>query len=275
MAQFSLPFDNQDTWEDGWRKMAKHWLATGVLRNEFNELSVYADSTGMQVKVNTGAAWIQGHYYESNALETLPIATANATNPRIDRIILRGDWNDNYIQLTVLQGVPAVSPVAPAVTKNSSRWELPLAQVRVNAGVMTITAGSVTDERVIAQFETRKISDAAGKSVEAWKALTLMNNWEYNGVGTTPAYRKDDFGIVHLKGSIKLGTVTAGTQIFLLPEGYRPPEYYNKMPVYCEDSNGVIYSTGFIDISNSGGVYINVPAATTRIYFNNIRFFTY
>jgi hypothetical protein len=148
MAQRSFPFDNSDSWEEQWTKMAQHWLATGVIKSLWNELQVYADSTGMQVKVKTGAAWVKGHYYESDAEEVLAIGTAHATNPRIDRVVLRLDWTSNSILLAVLQGTAAVSPVAPNLTQNSSRWEISLAQVRVNAAVSTIAADKITDERI-------------------------------------------------------------------------------------------------------------------------------
>lgn len=154
MTQTYFPFDSgqgANVTESQWSKMAQYWLGTGVLKGVLNELLVYADSTGMQVKVKSGRSWIQGHFFESDAEEILPINTANATNPRIDRIILRLDWNVNTIQLAVLQGTPATSPSVPALTKNTSRWEIPLAQIRVNAGATTIASANVTDERVYSQ----------------------------------------------------------------------------------------------------------------------------
>lgn len=149
-----FPFDSgqgANVTETHWMKMAQHWLGTGVIQGVRDTLEVYGDSTGMQVKVKSGAAWIKGHYFESDAEELLSIGGADPTNPRIDRIIVRLDWAENTIQFAVLQGTPAVSPIAPVVTQSTSRWEIALAQVRVNAGVLTITAGDVTDERAYAK----------------------------------------------------------------------------------------------------------------------------
>ncbi|MES2405559.1 MAG: hypothetical protein V4567_14660, partial [Pseudomonadota bacterium] len=50
-------------------------------------------------------------------------------NPRIDRVVLRADFVNNNIVLDVLQGTPAVSPAAPALTQNTSIWEISLAQM--------------------------------------------------------------------------------------------------------------------------------------------------
>lgn len=148
MAQYSFPFAEKPAGEAEWAKMAKHWMNTGVLKGVFANLEVYADGTGMQVKVAEGAAWVQGFYFESTALEVLPISPADPNNPRIDRVILRLDTTTKNIQLAVIQGTPAATPTFPSLTQNAGRWEITLAQVRVDKGVSTIAAGKVTDERV-------------------------------------------------------------------------------------------------------------------------------
>lgn len=150
MAQNYYPFDagaGSAVTESQWSKMAQNWIQTGVFYDWANKLEVYADSTGMQVKVRTGAAWIMGHFYENDAEVTLSIATSNPTNPRIDRVVLRLDWTNNTIDLAVLTGTPAASPTPPSVTQSSTIWEISLAQVYVGAAVSTIAAGNVTDER--------------------------------------------------------------------------------------------------------------------------------
>lgn len=140
---------------DLWVKTARNWLATGVIKAYLNELQVYADSTGMQVKVKSGAANVQGIYFDSDAEEVLSIATANASNPRIDRIILRLDLSADSIDLAVLQGTPAASPVGPSLTQNGTRWEISLGYIYVNAGTATIAAGNVYDERAFVEPSRR------------------------------------------------------------------------------------------------------------------------
>lgn len=151
MTQIYFPFDSgagANVTEAQWSLMAKNWLNTGVIKDVLNELLCFADSTGMQVKVKSGQAWMQGHFFQSAAEETLSISNADSTNPRIDRVIVRIDWTANTIQLAVLSGTPAVSPSAPSLTQNNTRWEISLAQVYVGANVSTIAAGNITDERV-------------------------------------------------------------------------------------------------------------------------------
>jgi hypothetical protein len=150
MAQIYFPFDSGAgaiVTEERWSKMASYWRNNGVLYDALNKMEVYADSTGMQVKVRTGVAWINGHYFEVDAQETLPIATAHATLPRIDRVVVQLNLTNNAISLAVLTGTPASSPVAPNVTQTNTIWEISLATIYVGAAVSTIVAAAITDER--------------------------------------------------------------------------------------------------------------------------------
>jgi len=112
------------------------------------DLLVYGDSSGMQVKVPAGQSMVRGHYYANDALVTLAITTANATNPRIDNVVLELDPSANTILLKVVAGTPAASPVAPTLTQTDSGiWQQLLATVSVAAAASTIAAGNVTDRR--------------------------------------------------------------------------------------------------------------------------------
>lgn len=225
MTQISYPFENSEALgELQWSKMMKHLLGTGVILNAQNNLGPYADSTGMNVKILSGEAWIRGHYYESDAQEVLSINTADVTNPRIDRIILRLDWTENNIRLAILQGTPAVSPVAPALTENTTRWEIPIAQVRVNAGVVTIAAGDITDERIFVKN--------ANAPQTRWTDLVLLNGWT-NYTSSNPAqWRINEFGYVQFKGAIR-GPATSGV-VAVLPSQICP-DYERILPYIYND----------------------------------------
>jgi hypothetical protein len=202
---------------DLWVKSARNWLATGIIKTYLNELQVYADSTGMQVKVKSGAANVQGIYFDSDAEEILAISAANASNPRIDRIIVRLDLLADSIDLAVLQGVPAVSPVAPALTQNNTRWEISLSQVYVGANVSTIAAGNITDERYFVKN--------ANVTQENWTDAVLLNGWVNFATDWVSAqYKIDNFGNVHVRATIKNGTLTVAA--FTLPVGYRPAKKF-------------------------------------------------
>ena len=150
MTKTYFPFDSGAgavSYEASWRKMARLWRTSGPINGALNGLLPYGDSTGMQVKVPTGQAWIDGFYFETDITYTLAIAAADPSNPRIDVVVLRLDMSANTVDFGILTGTAAVSPTAPSVTQGTTIWEIALAQVRVDALVVTIAAGKVTDVR--------------------------------------------------------------------------------------------------------------------------------
>lgn len=160
MAQTSWPFENIDTSETQFSQWARN-IGEGVINNAGLELETFADGSGMNVKVKTGQALIRGHYYDNTAQETLTIAAADVTNPRIDRVVLRLDPTANSVVLAVITGTPAASPSAPALTQTDGGiYELPLAQVAVAAAAVVISAGNVTDQRTIFNRWTGSVTSA-------------------------------------------------------------------------------------------------------------------
>ncbi|MEN6522836.1 MAG: hypothetical protein ABFD14_03840 [Anaerolineaceae bacterium] len=155
MTKTFIPFDSgagASVFTAQWSKMMRTQFKDGVISNYLNDMQVYADSTGMQVKVKSGAGWIKGHYYENDLEEILAITAANATLARWDLVVLEVDWTKTDAQMIakVITGTPAASPALPALTQNTSVWQIPLAKVVVGAAVSTIAAGNVSDLRIFA-----------------------------------------------------------------------------------------------------------------------------
>jgi hypothetical protein len=120
------------------------------------DLEVTANSTpNMSVNVAPGQAHAQLSAFGSglailtnDVTRNLPIAAANATNPRRDLIVFR--VYDETVAvgsrrgvLEVVTGVPAVSPADPAVPANS----VVLARVAVAANAASIGNANITDLR--------------------------------------------------------------------------------------------------------------------------------
>jgi hypothetical protein len=175
--------------ETKWGKMMRAWMNSGVIETgrshiDLNKFEVFGDSSGMQVKVKSGAAWIEGFFVESSAEEIVTINTADPTNPRIDRIILKVDWSANSISLTKLTGTPDASPSIPTLTQDASTWEISLARVAVGAGVTTITSGNVTDERsyIYGSFMRLLTINAADKHQTLTDGATI--NWNMDNGGS-------------------------------------------------------------------------------------------
>ena len=134
-----------------WANLISLFLTDGVKSGGSN-LQVVADSsTFMQVQVRPGSAIIRGYYYHilDNAKNIL-VPPADATHPRIDRIVLRLDLNEKarYITADIKAGEPQAQPAAPPLTRTNAVWELGLATIQVKAGVTDIRQADITDTRL-------------------------------------------------------------------------------------------------------------------------------
>nr|DAT88720.1 MAG TPA: Receptor Binding Protein [Caudoviricetes sp.] len=103
---------------------------------------------GLAVSVAAGSAWINGYRYENTDDLNLPLTTANGSNPRIDRIVVRLSQVSRSIQLAVVDGTPAATPSTPALTRTSDIYELGIADVLIPAAATSIATNNITDTRL-------------------------------------------------------------------------------------------------------------------------------
>lgn len=119
------------------------------------------DAGGGNLSVGTGAAMVDGKWFENDAAVTVNIPTPAAGKERIDRIVARTVWANFTVRITRIVGTAAAIPVAPAITQTSgATYDIPLYQVRItDGGVITLT-----DERVFAgaQVDGVTLENAAG-----------------------------------------------------------------------------------------------------------------
>ncbi|MNI57151.1 hypothetical protein D3C73_1121930 [compost metagenome] len=108
----------------------------------------------------------------------------------------------------------------------------------------------------------------AEKDAPGWITPTLLNGWAAFNADVYPSARfyKDSMGIVHLDGIIAGGVVTGGSNIFVLPIGYRPksrmlvtvPVSLSESPFYAE-AHLIISFSGVIQIYNCpGNLYLSL-----------------
>ena len=145
MTQTSFPFEGIDTTETQFSQWARHFN-NGVNDEPTGTALEVSAGTGLAVDVAAGEAMVRGHYYISDATESLALATADPTNGRIDTVILRLDPTANSVVVAVKTGTAAGSPVAPTLVQTDAGiYEQALANVLVPA-----TAGvpsTITDRR--------------------------------------------------------------------------------------------------------------------------------
>ena len=207
--------------------------STGVIGSTSLQITAQA-SPNMTVIAAAGWASIlsstalAGVYVVYNdAATTLTITTADATNPRIDRIVatVRDSYYsgaNNDVIFQVLPGTPAASPSAPATPSNS----ISLATIAVAANTTTITSGNITDTRSLtsSSLVSQYAYPLAGGSINGGIVLAA------NAAGLTPikfqsgtlnsplvpgALEYD--GAVHYSAPNSAGTLTTNGGRALLP----------------------------------------------------------
>ena len=100
--------------------------------------------------------------------------------------------------------------------------------------------------------------------VEQWNAPTLTNSWaNYRAPFNPSGYWKDPSGVVHLRGTIKSGTI--GSSAFTLPLGYRPAN----SEIFASVSNGalgrvVADAGGGVTPDIGSNVYVSLDGMTFR-----------
>ena len=155
MTRYYYPFDSgpgASVMTGQWSRMARLWKPDGVIFGYSNEYQVFADSSGKQVKVKTGAVWIKGGYAYDTAENTIALASNASGNPRIDVIAAEIDWVNNTMGIVAITGTPGVTPSAPALTQtDGTKWQIKLAQVAIANGYTTVAAGDVSDYRSYCQ----------------------------------------------------------------------------------------------------------------------------
>ena len=152
-------------------------VGNGVFPNPSTMLQVRAGS-GMNVIVGAGAGWINGHKLINTADLTLPVAASDVILNRIDDVIFYVDFNAREMGIEIKQGTLANSPVAPTLQRDTSRYEMCLARIKVNKQISAIKASMITD--------TRGNSNLCGfvqGLVQQADTTTLFESWQ-NGFET-------------------------------------------------------------------------------------------
>lgn len=133
-----------------------YWNVTGdrgIFLGYDNELRVEANSpAAANVVVKSGAALIRGRLFLLTADETVSISANSSGNDRIDVVTAEIDWATQTGSLVVVEGNPAASPSAPTLTQSlGTKWQIPLAEVYVTNGFVTIVSDDVSDRRLFLQ----------------------------------------------------------------------------------------------------------------------------
>lgn len=147
-------------------------VGSGVFPTPSDQLQVRA-SSGMDIIVNEGEGWINGHKLVNTADLTLTVDASDVLLGRTDSVIFYADNTARAMGIEILKGTSAVNPTAPALTRNDNRYEMCLAQITVSKGVTTITNSMISDTRANSQ-----ICGWVAGLIQQVDTSTLFTQWD-------------------------------------------------------------------------------------------------
>ena len=129
-------------------------IREGMLMHVGERMFVHADG-GLGIRISPGRAWLRNPTHPSAMTWNdnddnmfLTIASANNLGDRIDAVVLEADGRDEsrLNSIRIIEGAPATaSPTRPIMVNDGFVRQRPLAYVRVNRGVTTITQADITN----------------------------------------------------------------------------------------------------------------------------------
>lgn len=129
------------------------------------------------VIIDTGAGLVDGKPHVCTTAGSVAVpAASGGGNTRIDRIVLRADWNaggasPQTVRIVRIPGTSAAAPSVPDLTKISgTTYDIPLWQATVN------TSGTVTvlDERPLRRDSLVAMGDDTAYSVMPHKSMGIL-----------------------------------------------------------------------------------------------------
>ncbi|BAQ14669.1 putative phage tail fiber protein [Clostridium botulinum] len=176
-----------DTWDriykaENYAEYFASFIGNGVFPNPSTNLQVIGTDR-MQVIVKPGKGWINGYKYENTDDLILPIDVADGVLHRIDKIVLRYDVVEREIRAKIKKGEFASEPKAPQLTRDADMYELGLADIKVNAGSISVTQVDITDLRL-----NKEVCGIVHGIVDQVDTTTIFNQyleWYKNITGKT------------------------------------------------------------------------------------------
>lgn len=146
MEKFSFFDDDNDDrvyFAEDWARQLRKYFTNGIFNNELKVLA----NDDMTITIQEGDANIEGYRYTNTGDLIKTIEMADGTLKRIDNVVLRLDLTNRLISAQIIKGTFSQSPTAPALVRSSTVYDLKLAEIFVDAGVISISQSAITDTR--------------------------------------------------------------------------------------------------------------------------------
>lgn len=125
----------------------KGLITNGVFEKVGKSLKVTSNND-MSINIGSGKAYINEKWIENDKTVNYSIDSSDSAYARIDTVVIRLDYTARTISIKILKGTASPTPTAISITRNSSIYDLKLAEVKVNANATKITTSDISDYRL-------------------------------------------------------------------------------------------------------------------------------
>lgn len=180
-----------------WAKYWKGIIPDGIIAGIGDEMVVSRTNTqqNLEMTVGTGEAMVDNHKAWITSRKSVTFDSATSSKPRIDAVVLRceyGNSGESKIEVTVIKGTAAATPVAPTIPTNVTGGVcyLPLAYVRI-AGSGALANSAVTDLRYVFKMTADSIVAFSRTSGVTTATVKPLNDREYRCAASLSALTID------------------------------------------------------------------------------------
>lgn len=226
----------------------KGLVSNGVFQN-VGKAFIVKPGSGMTINVGSGKAYINEKWIENDNTANYNIDASDSAYDRIDVVVIRLNNTSRTIEIKILKGSATTSPQAQGITRNSSIYDLKLAEIRVKANSTSITTANITDYRAnsnVCGFVTGLV-----KQVDTTELFLQMQE-DYKAVRNSIA--KDLNVNTQVLTSMKTRIANGTFVDFHVGENYTPGDSL----IVMNEKTSHIYSTSeYTIIHNGNNYYLN------------------
>ncbi len=125
-------------------------ICNGILDTYGQCFKLTAADTGLKVRLGTGKAWIDGHYFVNDSRYTIDLTKyQDESLPRYVAIAILLDVGESVrnVSLEITPGTPAENPTLPSLPTDENKTRLLMYAVRLNPGATDLTERDWYDYR--------------------------------------------------------------------------------------------------------------------------------
>lgn len=226
----------------------KGLITNGVFEKVGKSLKVTSNND-MSINIGSGKAYINEKWIENDKTVNYSIDASDTAYARIDTVVIRLDYTARTISIKILKGTASPTPTAVSITRNSSIFDLKLAEVKVNANATKITTSDISDYRL----DTRVCGFVTGviKQVDT-SDLFLQMQEDYKAVRNSIV--KDLNVNTQVLTSMETKIANGTFVDFYVGKNYSPGDSL----IVMNEKTSHIYSTSeYTIIQNGNNYYLN------------------